>query len=373
MSQVLDLTKALIARPSITPEDKGCQALLIERLQRMGFTIKDFSLGAVKNFWAQRGQGNPRFCFAGHTDVVPPGQTQWITPAFTPTVHDGFLYGRGAADMKGSLAAMVVACEQFLADHPNHKGTLAFLITSDEEGPAIQGTQAVLEKLADFERPQWCLVGEPSSQKQVGDTLKIGRRGSLTGHLNILGKQGHVAYPQHAQNAIHQGLRACKALFEHDWGKAIPPFPATTLQFVHMQAGVASNVIPGELKAQFNLRFSPHLGERAIQKAIEEILVAHHCHYTLKWQCTAKPFYTEPDCPFIQKVAMAVKKITTHLPQFSTDGGTSDGRFFAKHGIDVVELGPVNATIHQVNECIEIEALTKLCAMYQAILTALLT
>ncbi len=375
MSVTVDLTKELISRPSITPQDEGCQALLAARLEKIGFSITHFPFNQVKNLWARRGNSAPLFCFAGHTDVVPTGDVNlWQSPPFTPTVRDGMLYGRGAADMKGSIAAMVTACERFIANYPHSKGSIAFLITSDEEGPGIDGTKAVLKELAHRnEIPQWCLVGEPSSTDKVGDTLKVGRRGSITGHLKINGIQGHVAYPHLAKNPIHAAFKALDALCTHVWDQALPPFPATSLQFANIHAGTgATNVIPGVLEANFNLRFSPQCTPEFIQQTVENILQAHGCEYELHWQISGKPFYTPPSSTLIQSVTHTISQLLGFTPIHSTDGGTSDGRFMAEYGCEIVELGPLNRTIHQINECVGVEELELLSSLYENILISLL-
>lgn len=376
MSETLKLAIALLERPSITPDDQGCQALLGERLKRIGFEITDYPFNQVKNLWARRNKAEPSLCFAGHTDVVPTGDTsKWHSPPFIPTIRDNRLYARGAADMKSSIAAMVTACERFVIKHPDHLGSIAFLITSDEEGMAEDGTQAVLKQLAARQEiPSWCLVGEASSTDKLGDTIKVGRRGSLTGYLKIHGKQGHVAYPQLAKNPIHDALVPLNEIAQYEWDKAIPPFPATSLQIANINAGTGTNnVIPGILSADFNLRFSPQCTPEEIQQIVEKILQKHGCQYELTWRLSGKPFFTPPTSKFVQILAATIEKELGYAPILSTSGGTSDGRFFAEYGTQVVEVGPQNATIHQVNECIFLEELEQLSLLYEKILVSLLT
>jgi len=374
-STTLSLAKDLIARPSVTPNDKGCQTLLADRLSKMGFEITHYPFKQVNNLWAKKGTGSPVLCFAGHTDVVPPGDlSAWSSTPFEPTLRNGKLYGRGAADMKSSIAAMLTACERFFETHPQPRGSIAFLITSDEEGMAQDGTKAVLKALhARQEIPQWCLVGEASSDQKLGDTIKVGRRGTLTGTLKIIGQQGHVAYPQFARNAIHLALKPFEAMTVYEWDKAIPPFPATTLQFSNIHAGTgANNVIPGTLEAIFNLRFSPHTTPEKIQQTVAEILKSHGCDYQLNWHLGGLPFYTPPESQLLNIISKTMTETLGLTPLHSTSGGTSDGRFFAEYGCEVVEVGPCNATIHQVNECIDIKELEKLSLLYEKILEALL-
>ncbi len=375
MSDTLSLLQALIACPSITPNDSGCQTILTQRLEKMGFTIQDHSQNHVRNFFAKKGSNQPVFCFAGHTDVVPPGDEKlWQNPPFQPTIRNGFLYGRGAADMKSGIAAMVTACERFLKHHPQHQGAIAFLITSDEEGRAIDGTAAVLKQLAlQNDIPQWCLVGEASSQDKLGDTIKVGRRGSITADLKIIGKQGHVAYPLLANNAIHVALKALDDIAKVAWDKGAPPFPATSLQFTNIHSGTGTNnVIPGALEAQFNVRFSPASLPENIKSKVQAILEAHDLQYEINWHLSAKPFYTDNKSVLIQRVAHTLETELGYQPTLSTTGGTSDGRFFAEYGSEVVECGPINATIHQINECIALEDLEKLSQLYEKILESLL-
>ncbi|OJV85311.1 MAG: succinyl-diaminopimelate desuccinylase [Gammaproteobacteria bacterium 39-13] len=375
MSETLTLATRLLSQASVTPHDEGCQEIIANYLFALGFEISTFPFNQVKNLWAKRGTTQPFFCFAGHTDVVPPGDLNaWDSPPFTPTLRDGKLYARGAADMKSSIAAMLTATKRFITKYPHHLGSIAFLITSDEEGKAIDGTQAVLKSLQTKEEiPSWCLVGEASSTEKLGDTIKVGRRGSLTGQLKILGKQGHVAYPELAQNPIHLALKALESITTYQWDTGSPPFPATSLQFSNIHAGTgADNVIPGTLEANFNLRFSPSITPEIIQHKVEEILKEHGLTFEIKWRLSGKPFYTSENSEFRKIIANTIEKVMGYAPIHSTSGGTSDGRFFAEYGTEVVELGPNNATIHQVNECVDVEELEQLSYLYEEILVALL-
>ncbi|MYM59752.1 succinyl-diaminopimelate desuccinylase [Vibrio sp. OCN044] len=370
----LALAKDLISRQSVTPVDAGCQNVMIERLQALGFKIEVMVFEDTTNFWARRGTEAPLFAFAGHTDVVPAGNIElWDTPPFEPTIKDGFLYGRGAADMKGSLASMVVAVEQFIAQNPNHKGSIGFLITSDEEGPFINGTVRVVEALMERgENIHMCIVGEPSSTEVVGDVVKNGRRGSITGDLTVKGTQGHVAYPHLAKNPVHQSLMALNELAETEWDKGNDYFPPTSFQIPNIQAGTgASNVIPGELKVQFNLRYSTELNNDMIVKRVNDTLSKHNLDYHLDWTFNGDPFLTDTG-DLLDAVVTAVGDVNQTKPELLTTGGTSDGRFIARMGGQVVELGPVNATIHKVNECVKIDDLEKLTNMYQKTLENLL-
>ncbi|WP_341658925.1 succinyl-diaminopimelate desuccinylase [Vibrio sp.] len=370
----LALAKDLISRQSVTPVDAGCQNVMIERLQALGFKIEVMVFEDTTNFWARRGTETPLFAFAGHTDVVPAGNLElWDTPPFEPTIKDEFLYGRGAADMKGSLASMVVAVEQFIAQNPNHKGSIGFLITSDEEGPFINGTVRVVEALMERgENIDMCIVGEPSSTEIVGDVVKNGRRGSITGDLTVKGIQGHVAYPHLAKNPVHQSLMALNELASTEWDQGNDYFPPTSFQIPNIQAGTgASNVIPGELKVQFNLRFSTELNNDVIVKRVNETLSKHNLDYQLDWTFNGDPFLTDTG-DLLDAVVTAVGDVNQTKPELLTTGGTSDGRFIARMGGQVVELGPVNATIHKVNECVKIDDLEKLTNMYQKTLENLL-
>jgi succinyl-diaminopimelate desuccinylase len=375
MNGTLELAQALISRPSVTPADAGCQTLLGGQLEKLGFVVEHLRFGDVDNFWARRGTKKPLFVFAGHTDVVPPGPIdKWETDPFEPVMREGYLYGRGAADMKSSLAAMVTACERFVAAHPHHEGSIGFLITSDEEGPAVNGTVKVLEYLRSHnETIDWCLVGEPTSHRQTGDVIKIGRRGSLNGNLRIHGKQGHVAYPQLADNPIHRAAPAVAELAAVEWDRGNEHFPPTSFQISNIHAGTgAENVIPDTLDILFNLRFSTEITASAIQSRVTEILDRHGLHYTLDWKLSGEPFLTPPGT-LIDAVHAAVTAVTGMPPELSTSGGTSDGRFIAPGGTQVVELGPVNATIHKINECVKIVELDTLSMVYEEILKHLLT
>ncbi|MEZ8027961.1 succinyl-diaminopimelate desuccinylase [Enterovibrio norvegicus] len=369
-SAVLSLAKDLIGRPSVTPIDEGCQELMISRLEAIGFSIERLVFEDTTNLWARRGTEAPLFAFAGHTDVVPSGPVeQWHTPPFEPTVIDGYLHGRGAADMKGSLAAMVIAAERFVAENPDHKGSIAFLITSDEEGPFINGTTRVVDTLVERnEIIDMCIVGEPSSTRAVGDVVKNGRRGSITGDVIIKGIQGHVAYPQLARNPIHQALPALAELAATQWDQGNAYFPPTSFQIPNVASGTgASNVIPGDFHVQFNLRFSTESTVDDIKSRIHSVLDAHGLEYDLAWTFSGHPFLTDTGT-LLDAVVKAVDEVNHQKPELLTTGGTSDGRFIAQMGTQVIELGPVNATIHKVNECVKIADLEKLTDMYQKVL-----
>src|SRR5580700_4331484 len=374
MSQTLELTQNLMARRSVTPADEGCQAVMTGRLAALGFKIELLRYGNVENFWATHGSGGPVFCFAGHTDVVPTGPLEeWKTDPFVPTIRDGVLYGRGAADMKSGLAAMVTSTEEFVRAHPKHKGTIAFLITSDEEGPSVDGTKRVAEMLAGRgERIDWCVVGEPSSEGAIGDTVKVGRRGSFSGRLTVHGVQGHVAYPQLAENPVHTLAPALTELTRREWDQGTEHFQPTTFQVSNLNAGTgAPNVIPGELKARFNLRYSPVQTLEKLKATVEEILRRHGVRYTLEWFVSGEPFYTAPGL-LSEAVSAAVAQVTGVRPKLSTGGGTSDGRFLAPLGAQVVELGVVNASIHKVNESVRVADIDALHRMYVNVLRQLL-
>jgi succinyl-diaminopimelate desuccinylase len=374
MTDAVELTRALIACPSVTPADAGCQALMTERLAASGFSIETLQFGSVTNLWARRGDVSPVLCFAGHTDVVPTGPLEeWRSDPFTPVIRDGVLYGRGAADMKSGLAAMVTATEEFVAAHPDHRGSIAFLITSDEEGPSVDGTKRVVEALkARGETIDWCIVGEPSSGQTVGDTIKIGRRGSLSGRLTVHGVQGHVAYPQLAENPVHTLAPALAELTARTWDAGDAFFQPTTFQISNLNAGTgAPNVIPGELKARFNLRYSPVQTVEVLKKTVEDILARHGVRHTIEWYVSGEPFYTPPG-ELSQAAVDAITAVTGAAPQLSTGGGTSDGRFIAPLGAQVVELGVTNATIHKVNECVRVEEIDLLHRMYRGVLERLL-
>jgi succinyl-diaminopimelate desuccinylase len=375
MSATLELAHELIARASVTPADGGCQELMANRLSKIGFQVDRLRYGNVDNLWARRGNGAPVLCFAGHTDVVPTGPLEeWRSDPFIPTVRDGLLYGRGAADMKTSLAAMLTATESFIGEHPDHKGAVAFLITSDEEGPSVDGTKRVVEELRERgERIDYCLVGEPSSEEVVGDTIKIGRRGSLSARLTVHGTQGHIAYPQLAANPVHSFAPALAELADRVWDQGNEHFQPTSFQVSNLNAGTgAPNVIPGELKARFNLRYSPVQTLEGLKRTVEEILQRHNVKYSIEWYLSGEPFYTPPG-PLSNAVRAAVRSLTGRDPKLSTGGGTSDGRFIAPMGAQVVELGVVNASIHKVNECVRVEDVDTLHALYLQTLRNLLT
>jgi succinyl-diaminopimelate desuccinylase len=374
MSATLELTQDLMARRSVTPADEGCQDVMARRLEAAGFRIERLRYGIVDNLWARRGTTGPLLCFAGHTDVVPTGPLEdWKSDPFAPAVRDGVLYGRGAADMKSGLAAMVTAVEEFTQAHADHKGSIAFLITSDEEGPSVDGTKRVMETLnARNERIDWCIVGEPSSEKAIGDTIKVGRRGSFSGRLTVHGVQGHVAYPQLAVNPVHSFAPALAELVSREWDQGTEFFQPTTFQISNFNAGTgAPNVIPGELKARFNLRYSPVQTLDGLKETVEAILRKHGVKFTIEWYLSGEPFYTSPGA-FSEAVSAAVKEVTGSAPKYSTGGGTSDGRFIAPTGAQVVELGVVNASIHKVNECVRVEEIDALHRMYVKTLRNLL-
>nr|MBO2510449.1 succinyl-diaminopimelate desuccinylase [Gammaproteobacteria bacterium] len=375
LSPTLELACDLIRRPSVTPLDEGCQELMMRRLAAAGFRVEPMRIEEVDNFWAVRGSEGPVLCFAGHTDVVPTGpHSAWQHAPFEARIdEEGMLCGRGAADMKGSLAAMVVAVERFVAAHPNHKGSIAFLITSDEEGPAQHGTKAVVERLrARGERLDWCIVGEPSSTTLLGDVVKNGRRGSLGGTLTVRGKQGHVAYPHLARNPIHLAAPALAELAAEHWDAGNEFFPPTSFQISNLNAGTgATNVIPGELVAVFNFRFSTESTVEGLQRRVAEILDRHGLDYQLDWALSGLPFLTEPG-ELLDAVSASIRAVTGRETTPSTSGGTSDGRFIATLGTQVVELGPVNATIHQVNERVLASDLDLLTDIYQQTLERLL-
>lgn len=373
MSATLELAKDLISRRSVTPADEGCQALMCERLAAIGFRIEPLPFGEVSNLWARRGDASPLFCFAGHTDVVPTGPLdQWTSDPFAPAIRDGLLYGRGACDMKGSLAAMITATEGFVAAHPNHAGSIAFLLTSDEEGPARDGTIKVVEKLKlRGEKIDYCLVGEPSSHERLGDVVKNGRRGSINGRLTVFGEQGHVAYPQRAKNPLHAFAPVLAELVAEEWDQGNAFFPPTSFQLVNLNAGTgADNVIPGLLEAQFNLRFSTELDAETIKRRIATILNRGDFDYRLDWRLSGNPFLTSAGA-LVEAARDAIAEIMGIETELSTTGGTSDGRFIAPTGAQVLELGPVNATIHRIDECVGAAELDHLSAIYRCILDKL--
>ncbi len=366
MDETLALAMDLIRRPSVTPEDGGCQDHIAERLERVGFAIERLRFGAVDNLWAHHGRGEPLFVCLGHTDVVPPGPLgEWTSPPFAPTIRDGLLYGRGAADMKGSVASFVVALSRFVARHPDHPGTVALLLTSDEEGVARDGTVKVLARLAERgERIRYCLVGEPSCGTLFGDTVKHGRRGSLSGDLTIHGVQGHIAYPELCENPISRFAPALAALVDEVWDAGDADFPATRLQFSNIHAGTgADNVIPGTLRALFNLRYGPKTPAPLLRERIEALLARHGLRYTLDWRLSGEPFLT-PDGTLRAALQASVQAVTGVTPAFSTGGGTSDGRFVATFGAQVLEFGPLNGSIHKVNEAVVAADLERLTEIY---------
>ena len=370
----LALTRELIARQSVTPDDAGCQDAMVSRLKQAGFSVDAMRFGEVDNFWATHGTSGPLLAFAGHTDVVPPGdEASWDSDPFEATVIGDELFGRGAADMKASLAAMVVACEQFIEQHPDHAGRIGFLITSDEEGPARNGTVKVMEALSSRgEQIDWCVVGEPSSTTILGDLVKNGRRGSLNARLIVNGTQGHIAYPHLADNPIHHAMPALDALAKEAWDNGNDFFDPTSLQISTIRAGQGvTNVIPGSLEVLFNLRFSTELTAEAIKSRCEDILKAHGLSYDIEWSLSGEPFLTEPGA-LLDAVMQSIEAVAGCRPQVSTGGGTSDGRFIAPSGAQVVEVGHVNATIHQCNERVKLADIPKLTEIYKGILERLL-
>ena len=374
MSSTLDFARNLIRQPSLTPDDAGCQDLIAEALQPAGFKAEFLTYGEVRNVWLRRGQVDPLLVFAGHTDVVPTGPIeQWHYPPFSATVQDGILHGRGAADMKGSLAAMVTACQQFVVNHPNHRGSIALLITSDEEGPANNGTVKVVEMLCDREEIiDWCVVGEPTSREQTGDVIKNGRRGSLGGKLTIQGVQGHVAYPQLADNPIHRAADIVTRLTAQTWDEGNEFFPPTTFQVSNLNSGTgASNVIPAKAELDFNFRYSPESSIESIKERVNALCQQVWADYEIDWSRPNLPFQTQPG-ELVNAVSAAIFSVTGLMTQLSTEGGTSDGRFIAPTGAQVIELGPVNRTIHQVNEQVSTADLDTLAIIYQKILENLL-
>ncbi len=374
LSPTIQLAKELIDIDSVTPDDKGCQELMIKRLAAIGFNIERLRFGEVDNFWARRGDAKPLFVFAGHTDVVPSGPVEhWNTPPFAATLIDDMLYGRGAADMKGSLAAMVTACERFINNHPEHQGAIGFLITSDEEGPAVDGTVKVVEYLNNNgEHIDMCLVGEPSCTNQLGDTIKNGRRGSLGATLTVRGIQGHVAYPHLASNPIHLIAPALAELTTIEWDQGNEFFPPTSFQISNIHSGTgATNVIPGDVEVLFNFRFSTELNQKKITAQVESILDAYGFDYTIDWVLSGHPFLTA-EGELVNAAQVSIREITGIKTKLSTTGGTSDGRFIAPTGSQVIELGPLNATIHKVNECVDTKDLDDLSLIYEKIMEKLL-
>lgn len=373
-SSTVELAMDLIRRPSITPKDAECQQLIAERLAPYGFVAEHMRFEEVDNLWLRRGTQSPLFVFAGHTDVVPVGElSQWHSDPFEPTIKGDVLYGRGVADMKGSIAAMLTAVEDFVSEHPNHQGSIALLITSDEEGSAINGTQKVLDVLRQRqEAMQWCLVGEPSSSEQVGDVIKNGRRGSLHGHLTVHGIQGHIAYPQLARNPIHDAAIAVTALTSEQWDQGNDFFDPTSLQIWQIGQGKGiSNVIPADCQVNFNFRYSTEVTAEQLQQRVCDILDQHGLHYSIHWHLSGRPFLTKP-AALVEAAQQAVYSVTGLTTELSTSGGTSDGRFIAADCAQVIELGSVNATIHQVNECLKVAELDTLKQIYKDILCNLL-
>lgn len=374
MSEVLNLAKELILRHSVTPDDAGCQALLAERLQRSGFACESLRFGEVDNLWATHGSGGPVLVLLGHTDVVPPGPREtWASDPFVPEVRDGKLYGRGAADMKGSVAAFVVALERFVAAHPGHGGTVALLLTSDEEGDAVDGVRRVADTFrARGQRIDWCVTGEPSSKAILGDLLRVGRRGTLSATLAVHGVQGHVAYPEKARNPIHLALPALAELAARRWDDGYATFPPTSLQVSNIHAGTgANNVIPGELQVLFNLRYNPHWRADRLEAECEAILRAHGLDYAIHWHRGGEPFFT-PEGPLRDAAREVLAVFAGATPEESTGGGTSDARFIAPLGAQCIELGPVNASIHKVDEHVDVADLERLPDLYLALMQRLL-
>lgn len=364
-SRTIALSKQLVSRPSITPDDAGCQEIIAQLLEKLGFTITNMPFGSTSNLWASRGQGRPHFVFLGHTDVVPPGDVKlWLNDPFTPTILDNKFYGRGIADMKGGIAAMLAACEEFIENTSNHKGTISFLITSDEEGPALDGAQKVIAKLIADEVPiDWCLVGEPGSQTTFADTLKLGARGSLTGTVVFTGKQGHVGHPQKANNPIHAALNTLHSLTNIVWDEPTIEFPATNLQITNIKAGVgADNVIPETMYCQFNVRFAPTTTPDHLKKTISQALSMQALPYDIEWRLSGDA-YVSPRGQLTEACFAAINEVMGKVPVLSNVGGTSDARFIVKTGCEAVEMGLLNTTIHGINEhvdCNDLEALTKI-------------
>jgi succinyl-diaminopimelate desuccinylase len=372
-NETLSLTEALIARPSVTPDDAGCQQVIANYLQDCGFKHEWMNFADTTNSWLTRGSHGPTLIFAGHTDVVPPGnETHWQSPPFLPTCRDGMLYGRGAADMKGSLAAMMVACRQFTMDYPDHRGRIGLLITSDEEGPFINGTVRVIETLMQRgECIDYAIVGEPSASEMLGDVIKVGRRGSLTAQLRISGVQGHVAYPHLADNAIHRAATFLSELTAQHWDSGNAFFPPTSLQVTRIHAGEAGNVIPGEIDVEFNFRYSSENSADSLKQRVEDLLNRQQLNFQIDWKLNGEPFLTRGG-ELIKAAEESIRQVCGISPRKETSGGTSDGRFIAKTGAQIVEIGPVNQTIHKVNECVSIDDLPRLAEIYYLIMKRLL-
>lgn len=373
LSATLELAVDLIRRPSVTPDDAGCQDLMMSRLSALGFSREALRFGETDNLWARKGSDGPLLAFAGHTDVVPPGpEKNWRYPPFDAVIEDGYLHGRGAADMKGSLAAFITACERFVDKYPDHRGSIALLITSDEEGPAQHGTVKVVETLeARNEKIDWCLIGEPSSTHEVGDVIKNGRRGSLHGYLTVHGTQGHVAYPHLAENPVHTVAPALDALAKEFWDNGNDFFPPTTFQITKIEAGTGSNIIPGECLVHFNFRYCTENTAESLEERVAAILDRHQLKYDLQWHLSGRPFLTDRGA-LVSAAQNAIRTLTGRETELSTSGGTSDGRFIAPTGAQVLELGPINATIHKVNECVKAADLDTLSEIYEQVLVELL-
>jgi len=374
MSDIVEFTKELISRASVTPDDAGCQSLLAERLQHAGFHCESLRFGEVDNLWATHGEGSPVLVLLGHTDVVPSGPREaWASDPFVPEVRDGLLYGRGAADMKGSVAAFVVALERFIKAHPDHKGTVALLLTSDEEGDAVDGVRRVADTFRERgQRIDWCITGEPSSKAKLGDLLRVGRRGTLSATLTVRGVQGHVAYPDKARNPIHLAMPALSELAARRWDAGYETFPPTSLQISNIHAGTgANNVIPGELQALFNLRYNPHWSAEKLEAECEAVLRAHGLEYSIHWHRGGEPFFT-PEGPLRSAAREVLTKFADEAPEESTGGGTSDARFIAPLGAQCIEVGPVNASIHKVDEHVSVADLEALPNLYLALIERLL-
>lgn len=374
MSDVIALAKTLIERPSITPDDQGCQDIIGQRLQACGFALEALPFNDVNNLWARRGDTGPVLCLAGHTDVVPAGPVEnWQSDPFKPSIRDGLLYGRGAADMKGALAAMVCACERFVNTHPEHTGSIALLITSDEEGISIDGTKRVVATLQQRNvAVDYCVVGEATCSAKLGDTIKIGRRGSLSGSLMVYGIQGHIAYPALAENPIHEVAPALTELTQHQFDKGNKYFDATSLQISNIHAGTgANNVIPGELTIDFNIRYSPETNAETLMKFVEDTLVKHDLNYRVDWHHSGNSYLSTP-AVLCKSLSEVIERELGLTPEYSTSGGTSDGRFIANMDCEVIEFGPINKTIHKVDECVMVGDLERLSLIYEALLVKML-